>query len=117
MRHAALVLAMLLAGCSGPAYISPPLIGEATPLRPPEEAWARVLKQFVDDAGRVNYAALAASPQDLGRYVSWVAERDPAAWPDFRGLRPFPLSDPLAYLRGGAARRRARDQALGRLAP
>lgn len=81
MRHFLLAVA-LLAGCTGPAYISPPLTGESTPLRPPEEAWARVLKQFVDDQGRVRFAALAANPQDLALYVAWVSERDPAAWPD-----------------------------------
>ena len=83
MRIALLALPLLLlAGCSGPAYISPPLTGEATPLRPPEEAWARVLKQFVDEQGRVDFAAIAGKPQDLARYVAWVADRDPASWPD-----------------------------------
>lgn len=82
MRHLMLGAALVLSACSGPAYISPPLTGESTPLRPPEEAWARVLKQFVDEQGRVDFAALSASPQDLARYVSWVSERDPASWPD-----------------------------------
>jgi hypothetical protein len=83
MRRAfALAAALMLAACSGPAYIAPPLTGEATPVRPPEEAWARVLRQFVDEQGRVDYAALAANPQDLARYVGWVADRDPASWPD-----------------------------------
>lgn len=82
MRFFALAAALLLSACTGPAYISPPLTGESTPLRPPEEAWARVLKQFVDEQGRVDYAALAGNPQDLVRYVAWVADRDPATWPD-----------------------------------
>jgi hypothetical protein len=80
--RASLLGLLLLAACAGPAYIAPPLTGESTPLRPPEEAWARVLKQFVDEQGRVDFAALSASPQDLARYVSWVSERDPASWPD-----------------------------------
>jgi hypothetical protein len=82
MRHFMLAAGLLLSACSGPAYISPPLTGESTPLRPPEEAWARVLKQFVDEQGRVNYAGVSANPQDLARFVAWVAERDPASWPD-----------------------------------
>ena len=82
MRLAIIAVLCLLAACSGPAYIAPPLTGEATQVRPPEEAWARVLKQFVDEQGRVDYAALAANPQDLARYVGWVADRDPASWPD-----------------------------------
>ena len=43
------------------------------------------------------------------RYIKLHCEPS-AAWPDaFRGLRPFPLTDPLAYVVGRAERRRLRD--------
>jgi LmbE family N-acetylglucosaminyl deacetylase len=39
----------------------------------------------------------------------------PAQWHDgYRGLRPFPLTDPLAWLVGTAARRKLRAQVCGR---
>lgn len=45
------------------------------------------------------------------RYAAVHAE-SPARWPDvFRGLRDFPLSDPLAYLAGMNERRRIRAMA------
>jgi LmbE family N-acetylglucosaminyl deacetylase len=43
---------------------------------------------------------------EAGRYIALHRE-PPASWPvAFRGLRHFPLTDPLAWFKGGAARRR-----------
>lgn len=44
-------------------------------------AFDRVLKQFVTEQGRVDYAALKARPEDLNRYVEQLAERSPFSHP------------------------------------
>jgi hypothetical protein len=38
-----------------------------------EQAWARVLDRFVDNRGRVDFAGLARTPQDLHTIVRYVA--------------------------------------------
>jgi len=83
--RAASVLAALLAGCT--TYVPPPFTGEPTPLRPPEEAWARVLKNHVDEQGRVDFPGLARNAADLERYVAWIADRSPDRWPDLYPTR------------------------------
>jgi len=56
-------------------------------------AFDRVLKQFVTEQGRVDYAALKAGPEDLNRYVAQMAERSPFSHP-----ADFPTrEDKLAY--------------------
>lgn len=80
VRLVPLALAALAAACMG--YVKPPFTGESTPLHAPEDAWARVLKQHVDAQGRVNFRALAEDRADLDRYVVWVVERNPDAWPN-----------------------------------
>ena len=42
-------------------------------------AWDRVLKQHVNEAGFVDYAALKASPAELDRYVAQIAARSPVS--------------------------------------
>jgi hypothetical protein len=74
-----------LAACT--SYVPPPFTGEPTPARPPEEAWARVLKNYVDEQGRVDFAGLAANSADLERYVAWIYERSPDRWPDLYPTR------------------------------
>lgn len=55
--------------------------------------WARVLEQFVDQKGLVDYAALARDPADLDRYVERVGEMGPRTHPEL-----FPDDDHrLAY--------------------
>ena len=89
LRAATAVAVMLVAaGCAIESpYVPPPLIGEGTPLHPPEEAWARVLKAVVRADGGVDFNALLASHQDLDRYVAWIYERSPERWPDFYRTR------------------------------
>ena len=85
---ALLALAVALAGCGVESpYVPPPLTGEPTPLHPPEEAWARVLKVAVDAQGRVDFNAVLANHQDLDRYVAWIYERSPERWPEFYRTR------------------------------
>lgn len=56
-------------------------------------AWDAVLKQHVNDAGFVDYAALKANPAELNRYVAQIAARSPASHP-----RDFPSRDAqMAY--------------------
>lgn len=57
-------------------------------LVPPGEAvrrWARVLKTYVDDSGRVDFAGIAADPADLYSYVNYIARVSPDSQP-----RQFP---------------------------
>ena len=55
--------------------------------------WDRVLKRFVTDTGRVDYAALKADPADLDRFVEQIAARSPITDP-----QAFPTRDSqLAY--------------------
>ena len=61
--------------------------------RPPEDAWARVLAQRVDEQGRVDFAALAKDRGDLDRYVAWIYAHSPASDP---ALYPTP-AHVLAY--------------------
>ncbi len=44
-------------------------------------AWARVLTSHVDERGRVDFAAIAESPDDLKRYVEVVASYGPESNP------------------------------------
>src|SRR5712692_1204827 len=56
-------------------------------------AWDRVLKKFVTETGRVDYAALKANPDDLHQYVGQIAARSPISDPN-----DFPMRDSqLAY--------------------
>lgn len=87
-RALLLAAALGLGGCGVESpYVPPPLTGEATPLHPPEEAWARVLQASVDAQGRVDFNALIAAHADLDRYVAWIYERSPERWPEFYRTR------------------------------
>lgn len=90
MRALSLVLAAAvgLGACAVESpYVPPPFTGEGTPLHPPEEAWARVLKASVDADGRVDFNALIAAHADLDRYVAWIYERSPERWPELYRTR------------------------------
>ena len=55
--------------------------------------WGRVLKKFVTETGRVNYAALKADSADLDDYVAQLGERSPVSHP-----QEFPTrNSQLAY--------------------
>ena len=75
----AMVALALLAGCATnlPAPRGPsagPLVTEA--------AWARVLARHVDERGRIDFAGIAAAPEDLDSYVSYVGSVSPISRPD-----------------------------------
>ena len=87
-RAAVLGVVLALAGCGAESpYVPPPLTGEPTPFKPPEEAWARVLKAGVDPQGRVDFTAVLVDHADLDRYVAWIYERSPESWPDLYRTR------------------------------
>ena len=44
--------------------------------------WGAVLTQYVDDAGRTNFGALATSRTDLDRFVAWVGKVSPQNHPE-----------------------------------
>jgi hypothetical protein len=46
------------------------------------EAWARVLAKQVDDRGRIDFAGIAAAPEDLDAYVPYVGSVSPISRPD-----------------------------------
>ena len=55
--------------------------------------WDRVLKEFVTETGRVDYAALKANSADLDRYAAQLAARSPVSHP-----KDFPTrTSQLAY--------------------
>jgi hypothetical protein len=59
----------------------------------PYDDWSRVLAAFVDDGGRVDYAALAAAPGDLNVFLARIAAGGPRSTP-----QAFPgRNDRLAY--------------------
>ncbi len=70
---ACLVL-LLLVGC---ASVPRPTSIDITPGPPPYDSWGRVLQKFVDDQGRVNFAALANDRADLDRMVAYVYDIGP----------------------------------------
>lgn len=46
-----------------------------------EELWTRVLNEYVDDAGRIHFAALARNRAELDRVVAFIAANDPTSQP------------------------------------
>ena len=90
-------MALILAGCASmprPAGSAAGLSGAASSSNAaPDEAWARVLSRFVDDQGRVNFAALASDRADLDQFVAYVYDVGPNNQPQL-----FPTADHvLAY--------------------
>jgi hypothetical protein len=54
--------------------------------------WDRVLKKYVTETGRVDYAALKADSGDLDRYVAAIAARSPASHPQVFPTRESQLA-------------------------
>lgn len=78
MKKAALPLAFLLAAACAVNVDTPRSSIEN--LAAPESAWTNVLTRFVDDRGRIDFAAVAKDPADLHAYVAWLAKaQTPAA--------------------------------------
>ncbi len=54
--------------------------------------WDRVLKKYVTEMGRVDYAALEADSGDLDRYVTTIAARSPVSHPQVFPTRESQLA-------------------------
>ncbi len=85
----AILLATFLVGCA--SIPRPTTIAQVG--APPYDAWARVLEKFVDDQGRVNFAAVAKDRGDLDQFVAYVYDVGPNNHPE---LFPTP-QHVLAY--------------------
>ncbi len=77
-RLLGVAISLWLGACS--SLVPRPDAGEV-PSAEPLASWARVLEHFVDDQGRVNFAALTEQREDLDRYVAWVYDNGPATQP------------------------------------
>ncbi len=71
-------LVLLAAGCA--ARIPPPQTPAFAPASP-QQAWANHLARFVDEKGRMDYAGMAKSTEDLDTFLAWVARIDPESAP------------------------------------
>ena len=69
LRRLAALACLALAGCGG--YVERPQVS-ADGGASPEQSWAQVLRERVDDRGRVDFRGLAQQPQPLYRYVDYV---------------------------------------------
>ena len=74
------VIVLLLAGC---ASVPRPNAQSATAGPPPYEAWARVLANFVDAEGRVDFAAVTKDRADLDRFAAYVYDNGPNNQPQW----------------------------------
>lgn len=72
-----LLLAAGLLWLGGCAAVPRPMLTENLPADPPYVAWQRVLERHVDEAGRVNFAAVARDRADIDRFVAWIYENGP----------------------------------------
>jgi hypothetical protein len=41
------------------------------------DGWSHVLREYVDESGRVDFKALSKHPEPLERYVTWIAHNGP----------------------------------------
>ncbi len=88
-------LGLLVSGCV--THIAPPVMSDTNRTQVSKEkaytSWAQVLRSHVDDKGRVDFKAIADNPTHLYRYVVYVSETSPEAFP-----QRFPrLEDRLQY--------------------
>jgi hypothetical protein len=81
---------LLLTAC---ASVPRPTAQVASGSTPPYDAWARVLKRYVDAEGRVDFVGVSKDRADLDRFVAWVYDNGPNNQPTL-----FPTqADVLAY--------------------
>ena len=79
MKH--LLLALMLSIAAGCATVSGPAGPAPSPTSPPYDAWSAVLKEFVDEQGRVDFRGLAANRAELDRFVAWIYAHSPTSDP------------------------------------
>jgi Protein of unknown function, DUF547 len=81
-------LLLSLVACTS---VAPPKASPAAGLSP-EAAWANVLSQRVDERGRIDFAGVAAEPQELEIFVAWIATTSPAKDPSAFGTKDAQLA-------------------------
>lgn len=90
MMRLIFVLMLALTGCTTTLPVPLAATGD------PDAAWARVLAQRVDAAGRVDFAGLAADPADLRSWVAAIARtapnNAPAAFPSPADVLAFHIN-------------------------
>ena len=75
---------LMLSACATPVLLPPTatVIGKTSlDEKSAKAAWARVLARHVDTQGRVDFAAIAAAPQDLETWLAYVATVSPRSHP------------------------------------
>ena len=78
--HSFTILVLLAtAACSTVQIRKPP---EAIAKMSAKKAWSEVLKEFVDEKGRVNFAALAKTPDKLDRFATYLSRKSPQTHPE-----------------------------------
>jgi Protein of unknown function, DUF547 len=86
LRQWGVAALLLLTGCAtiAPPSLTAPSSQSVTGAdrQQAEAAWAYVLKQHVDDQGRIDFAAVSASRTDLDRFVSFIYAAAPNNRPD-----------------------------------
>jgi len=56
------------------------------------DAWSRVLQEFVDNKGRIDFQGLTANREDLDHFVNFIAKHSPASSPAMFPGRPEKLA-------------------------
>lgn len=65
---------VLLSGCS--SFVPAPEAPDVTEARA-IEAWAKVLKKYVDNQGRINFKGVGADARDLNTFVRYISKATP----------------------------------------
>lgn len=88
-RLLASAVALALAACS--VTVPPP---EVSPAADPHGAWRRVIEQYIDARGCVDFTGLRRDPTDLHAFVAWIAlpETDVARSVDRQAELAFALN-------------------------
>ena len=87
---AAAVFGLVVCGCATAVRIPDEAVPSASDAR---DSWAQVLRDHVDDQGRVDFVGLGKQPLALDKWVAYVAAVSPATHPD----RYPTVEDQLAY--------------------
>jgi len=87
---AAVVFGWVVCGCATAVRIPDQVVPSASDA---QDSWAQVLRDRVDDQGRVDFVGLGEHPMALDKWVAYVAAVSPATHPD----RYPTVEDQLAY--------------------
>ena len=77
----AVALAALAVAPAGCITLASPPDAVARAAGDPAAAWARVLRAYVLEDGRIDFVGLRRDPADLAAYVTWLADHGPRTTP------------------------------------